>query len=162
MRTAIFPGSFDPVTLGHIDMIERASKMVDRLVVGVLCNNWKSPLFSAEERVNMIKEAVKHLDNVEVTSFDGMLVDFADACGARIIVRGLRTPADFEYESHWAQTNRIIRPHLDTLFLVTSVEYTNISSSAVREIAKYGEDVSAFVPPCVIEKLREKNQAKGE
>ncbi len=160
MKTAIYPGSFDPVTYGHIDIIKRSSAMVDRLIIGVLCNSSKSPLFSVEERVNMLKEVTKDIPNVEVTSFAGLLVDFADAYDAKIIVRGLRAVSDFEYELHWAQTNRAVRPHLDTLFLVTNVEYSCISSSAVRELTKYHGDVSMFVPPYVGLKLDEKLKLK--
>ena len=155
MRRAIYPGSFDPVTNGHIDVISRAAKMVDELVIGVLNNSSKSPLFSVDERVKMIKEATSDIPNVRVTGFTGLLVDFADSYDAKIIVRGLREVTDFEYEHHWAQTNRMLRPHLDTIFLVTSPEYSNISSSAVRELARYNCDVSMFVPACVNKKLSE-------
>ena len=156
MRRAIYPGSFDPVTNGHIDIIGRAAKIVDELIIGVLNNSSKSPLFSVEERVNMLKEVTGDIPNVKVTAFSGMLIDFADAYDAKIIVRGLRELSDFEYEHHWAQTNRMLRPHLDTIFLVTSPEYANISSSAVRELKKYNCDVSRFVPPYVNQKLLEK------
>ena len=156
MRRAIYPGSFDPVTNGHIDIISRAAQMVDELIIGVLNNSSKSPLFSVEERVNMLKEVTRDIPNVKVTGFTGMLIDFADSYDARIIVRGLREISDFEYEHHWAQTNRMLRPHLDTIFLVTSPEYANISSSAVRELTKYHCDVSKFVPPYVNQKLSEK------
>lgn len=155
MRKAIYPGSFDPVTNGHIDIITRASKMVDELIIGVLNNSSKSPLFSVDERVKMIQEATCHIPNVRVTGFTGMLIDFADSYDAKIIVRGLREVSDFEYEHHWAQTNRMLRPHLDTIFLVTRPEYANISSSAVRELAKYHCDVSMFVPPCVNKRISE-------
>ena len=156
MRTAIYPGSFDPVTRGHLDIIKRAAQMVDKLVIGVLNNSSKSALFSVEERVNMLKEVTKEIPNVEVTSFSGMLIDFADACGARIIVRGLRTVSDFEYELHWAQANHEIRPHLDTIFLVASAEHSFMSSSAVRELSAYHGEVGLFVPPYVEQKLHEK------
>ncbi len=162
MRTAIYPGSFDPVTYGHIDIIKRAADMVDRLCVGVLCNSSKSPLFSASERVNMLQEVVGYIPNVEIMSYDGLLVDFADYCDARIIVRGLRAVSDFEYELQWAQTNRTVRPHLDTLFLVTNVEYSYLSSSVVRELASYNGDVSNFVPEYVAEQLEKKLRNKGE
>ena len=160
MRTAIYPGSFDPVTYGHIDIIKRSAKMVDKLIIGVLSNSSKTPLFSVEERVNMLKEVTKDIPNVEVTSFAGLLIDFADACNAKIIVRGLRAVTDFEYELQWAQANRAVRPHLDTLFLVTNVEYSYLSSSAVRELARYHGDVSLFVPPYVEQKLDEKLDSK--
>ena len=153
MRTAIYPGSFDPVTRGHLDIINRAAQMVDKLVIGVLNNSSKTALFSVEERVNMLKEVTKDIPNVEVTSFSGMLIDFADACGARIIVRGLRTVSDFEYELHWAQANHAIRPHLDTIFLVASAGHSFMSSSAVRELSAYHGEVGLFVPPYVEQQL---------
>ena len=160
MTKAIYPGSFDPVTLGHVDIIRRSTEIVDELIVAVLTNSAKNPLFSVEERVNMLKEVTKDIPNVEVTSFAGLLVDFADAHDAKIIVRGLRAVTDFEYELQWAQTNRAVRPHLDTLFLVTNVEYSYLSSSAVRELTKYHGDVSLFVPPYVEQKLNEKLEQK--
>ena len=160
MRIAVYPGSFDPVTLGHMDIISRSSKLFDKLIVGVLVNSSKVPLFSAEERVNMIKGVVSEYANVEVRSFDGLLVEFARLCKATAVVRGLRAVTDFEYELQWAQANRAVRPHLDTLFLVTNVEYSYLSSSAVRELARYHGDVSLFVPPYVEQKLDEKLDSK--
>ena len=160
MAIAVYPGSFDPVTLGHLDIIERSAHMMDHLIVGVLQNNSKTPLFSVEERVKMLKEVTKDIPNVEVTSFAGLLIDFADACNAKIIVRGLRAVTDFEYELQWAQANRAVRPHLDTLFLVTNVEYSYLSSSAVRELARYHGDVSLFVPPHISQMLDEKLDSK--
>jgi len=156
MRTAVYPGSFDPVTNGHIDIIRRASSMVDRLVIGVLNNSAKSPLFSAEERVNMLEEVTKDIPGVEVTYFTGLLVDFAQSSNARIIVRGLRAVSDFEYELQWAQANRLLNPALDTLFLITDQNYSYLSSSTVRELAKYHADISKFVPPYVEQKVLEK------
>ena len=160
MKRAIYPGSFDPVTNGHVDIILRSSKIVDKLIVGVLNNSAKKSLFSVEERVSMLKELTKDLPNVEVTSFDGLLVDYMREIDASIIVRGLRAVTDFEYELQWAQANRAVRPHLDTLFLVTNVEYSYLSSSAVRELARYHGDVSLFVPPYVEQKLDEKLDSK--
>lgn len=156
MRTAIYPGSFDPVTYGHIDIIRRASAMVDKLIIGVLRNSTKTPLFSVEERVNMLREVTKGIDNVEIRSFDGLLIDFARNTNARIIVRGLRAVTDFEYELQLAQTNKAVYPEIDTLFLVTSVEYSYVSSSVVREVASYNGDISKFVPACVTKKLIDK------
>lgn len=156
MRTAIYPGSFDPVTYGHIDIIQRASAMVDKLIIGVLKNSTKTPLFSVEERVNMLREVTKGIDNVEICSFDGLLIDFARMTGARIIVRGLRAVTDFEYELQLAQTNKAVYPEIDTLFLVTSVEYSYVSSSVVREVASYHGDISKFVPACVTKRLIDK------
>ena len=156
MRTAVYPGSFDPVTLGHLDIIERSARIVDELVVGVLNNNSKNPLFSVEERVNMLKEVTSHLSNVRIESFDGLLVDFAVRCHANVVVRGLRAITDFEYELQMSQTNRIMCPKLDTIFLTTDLKYAYLSSSIVREVAYYGGDISAFVPAAIIERVLEK------
>ena len=156
MRIGVYPGSFDPVTLGHIDVICRSSKLVDKLIIGVLNNSAKRPLFSVEERVTMLEEATKDLDNVVVESFDGLLVDFADMKNANVIIRGLRAITDFEYELQIAQTNHKINPKVDTLFLTTSVEYSYVSSSVVREIGLYGGDISPFVPANVIDRVYEK------
>ena len=153
MKTAVYPGSFDPVTLGHLDIIERSSRIVDELVVGVLNNSSKNPLFSVEERVNMLKEVTSHLPNVRVESFGGLLVDFAARCHADVVVRGLRAITDFEYELQISQTNRIMRPGLDTIFLTTDLEYAYLSSSIVREVAQYGGDISAFVPEAIAERV---------
>ena len=156
MRAAIYPGSFDPVTFGHLDVIERSSKLVDQLIVGVLNNNTKSPLFSVDERVNMLKEATKGLINVEIISFSGLLVDFAQSHNIHIIVRGLRAITDFEFELQMAQTNRIINPDIDTIFLTTNLKYAYLSSSNVKEVAMYNGDISKFVPEFVINKVYEK------
>ena len=156
MKTAIYPGSFDPVTLGHVDIIERSSKIFDKVIVGVLRNSAKSPLFSEEERVNMLKYVTREFPNVEVTTFDGLLVDFARLNGANVIIRGLRAVTDFEYELQLAQMNRVIAPELDTLFLTTNLKYAYLSSSTVKEVAMYGGDISEFLDPEVAEKVREK------
>ncbi|SEW40581.1 pantetheine-phosphate adenylyltransferase [[Clostridium] fimetarium] len=156
MRAAIYPGSFDPVTFGHIDVIERSSKLVDQLIVGVLNNNTKSPLFSVDERVNMLKEATKDFGNVEIISFSGLLVDFAQSHNIHILVRGLRAITDFEFELQMAQTNRIINPDIDTIFLTTNLQYAYLSSSNVKEVAMYNGDISHFVPGFVINKVYEK------
>jgi len=156
MRAAIYPGSFDPVTFGHLDVIERSSKLVDQLIVGVLNNNTKSPLFSVDERVNMLKEATKGLSNVEIISFSGLLVNFAQSHNIHIIVRRLRAITDFEFELQMAQTNRIINPDIDTIFLTTNLKYAYLSSSNVKEVAMYNGDISKFVPEFVINKVYEK------
>ncbi|MCD2491112.1 pantetheine-phosphate adenylyltransferase [Lacrimispora sp. NSJ-141] len=156
MRIAVYPGSFDPVTLGHLDIIERSSKMVDELVVGVLNNSSKNPLFSVEERVTMLKEVTVHLQNVKVEAFDGLLVDFARQCGSKMVVRGLRAITDFEYELQMSQTNRIICPEMDTIFLTTDLKYAYLSSSIVREMARYGGNISAFVPASIVERVLKK------
>lgn len=146
MRIGIYPGSFDPITLGHLDVIERAAKLVDSLIIGVLNNSSKQPLFSAEDRVGMIKLVTAHIPNVKVEAFEGLLVDFAKERNASIVVRGLRAVTDFEYELQMAQTNSKISSQVDTIFLATNVKYAYLSSSVVREIAKYGGDISHFVP----------------
>ena len=150
MTAAIYPGSFDPVTLGHFDVIRRASKMFDRLIVSVLDNKAKNALFSVEERVSILKEVVKDLPNVEVDSFSGLLVDYARQKNIHISVRGLRAITDFEYELQIAQTNRLLsKGMLDTVFLTTSLEYAYLSSSGVKEIAAFGGDISPCVPDFV-------------
>jgi pantetheine-phosphate adenylyltransferase len=146
MKKAIYPGSFDPVTNGHMDMIQRASKIVDELVVGVLNNSAKNSLFSVEERVSMLKEMTRDMKNVTVDSFDGLMVDYMDEIGATIVVRGLRAVTDFEYELQIAQTNHKVNPKIDTIFLTTSLEYAYLSSTIVKEFASYGGDISNFVP----------------
>ena len=160
MNKAIYPGSFDPVTLGHLDIIERTSKMFDRVIIGVLNNKSKSPLFSVEERVNMLKEVTANLPNVEVQSFEGLLIDFVRKNDARVIVRGLRAITDFEYELQMAQTNRVIAPEVDTIFLTTNLKYSYLSSSIVKEIAEFDGEISAFLHPAVAEKVREKLTAR--
>ena len=156
MKTAIYPGSFDPLTFGHLDMIERSSKIVDELYVSVLRNSAKNPLFSTDERVSMIEEMTSHLPNVKVTAFDGLLVDYAGKIGANIIVRGLRAVTDFEYELQISQTNRIVNPDIDTIFLTTSLQYAYLSSTIVKEVASYNGDISKFVPEGIARKVYEK------
>lgn len=158
MKIAIYPGSFDPVTKGHLDIIERSAKMVDVLIVAVLNNNSKSPLFSVEERANMLVEVTKHIENVKIDSFRGLLVDYARRCNASIIIRGLRAVTDFEYELQMSQTNRIMDNEVDTIFLTTSLEYAYLSSSTVKEVAIYGGNVDKFVPEYVAGKIKEKVQ----
>lgn len=162
MKRAVYPGSFDPMTLGHLDVIKRASKMFDELIVSVLNNKEKSPLFSVEERVNIIKEAVKDLPNVQVDSFSGLLINYAASRDIHVAVRGLRAVTDFEYELQLAQTNRqLSNEALDTVFLTTSLEYAYLSSSGVKEIAYFGGDVSPCVPDFVAKLIYEKYQRKA-
>lgn len=156
MKTAIYPGSFDPTTFGHIDIIERASKIFDHLVVGVLNNQSKKPLFTVDERVSMLKTVTKDLPNVEITSFSGLLVDFAMAYDSHVVVRGLRAITDFEYELQMSQTNHILAPELDTVFLTTDLKYSYLSSTTVREVAGFHGDISAFVPELVEREMRKK------
>ncbi len=156
MIKGIYAGSFDPVTLGHLDIINRSAKMVDELYVSVLRNSEKNPLFSVDERVTMIKDATKDIPNVKVTSFDGLLVNYADEIGATVLVRGLRAVTDFEYELSIAQTNRVVNPNVDTIFLTTSLEFAYLSSTIVKEIASYGGDISKFVPEQLIDIIHNK------
>lgn len=156
MRRAVYPGSFDPVTFGHLDVIRRSSALVDELIVGVLNNNTKTPLFSVEERVKILLEVTKDISNVRVESFSGLSVDFVKNCNAGFLVRGLRAITDFEYELQMAQTNRIMNPEIDTIFLTTSLEYAYLSSSTVKEVAAYSGDISKFVPQVVVEHMRKK------
>lgn len=158
--TAVYPGSFDPVTYGHIDIIERASRICNKLVIGVLNNSKKTPLFSAEERVKMLQEVVKDIPNVEVKSFSGLTVDFARENDATVMIRGLRAVTDFEYELQISQTNRSIASDIDTIFFTTNLKYSYVSSSITKELAMYGADISNFVPPYVLEKVREKYKEK--
>ena len=158
MKKAIYPGSFDPPTLGHLDIIRRSAKMVDELVVGVLHNSAKNSLFSTEERVSMIKEITKEFPNVMVTSFDGLLVNYMKEIDATLIIRGLRAVTDFEYELQIAQTNRVEYPEVETIFLTTSLKYSYLSSTIVKEFASYGGDISKFVPPEFIDRIYAKYQ----
>ena len=156
MKKAIYPGSFDPLTLGHLDIIERSARIVDELVVGVLNNSAKNSLFSLDERVSMIKEMTDSMPNVTVTSFNGLLVDYMREIDATIIVRGLRAVTDFEYELQMAQTNTVLNNEIDTIFFTTSLEYAYLSSSTVKEAAYYGADISKLVPETVVNKVYDK------
>lgn len=153
MKRAIYPGSFDPVTNGHIDMIERSAKLVDELIVGVLNNSAKKSLFSVDERVSMLKELTSQFSNVRIDSFDGLLVDFAKRMDAPIVVRGLRAVTDFEYELQISQTNHEVYPEIETVFLTTRLEYAYISSTMVKEFASYGGNISHFVPQQIASRI---------
>ena len=153
--TAVYPGSFDPITKGHEDLIHRSLGFVDRIVVAVAVNVVKQPLFSFEERVALIRQCVPD-KRVEVQAFDGLLVDFAKQVGATVIVRGLRAVSDFEYEFQMALMNRNLGPHIETVFLVPAFDLTYLSSSLVREVARFGGDVSALVHPVVQQALKRK------
>ena len=160
MLRAIYPGSFDPVTNGHIDIIKRAAAISDELIVGVLQNKAKTPLFSVEERVIILREVTKNLKNVKIMTFEGLLIDFAAQMDAKVIVRGLRAITDFEYELQMSQTNRKLNADIETLFLTTSLEYSFLSSTTVKEVASFGGDISQFVPDFVAEKVTEKIREK--
>lgn len=159
MARALYSGSFDPVTLGHLDIIKRAANVFDEVIVAVLNNQAKNPLFSVQERVNMLEETTKEFPNVRVTSFQGLLVDFAKRENVNVIVRGLRAITDFEYELQMAQTNHELLPEVDTMFLTTNILYSYVSSTIVKEVASYQGDVSHFVPEYIEKKIHEKYQS---
>ena len=153
---AVYPGSFDPVTLGHLDIISRSAKIVDKLVVGILINSMKQPMFTMEERLMMLQETVSGLDNVEVQTFEGMTIDFARRNNAKVIIRGLRVISDYETEMQIAQVNRSIDPSIETMFLSTGLEYSFLSSTIAKEVAYYDAGVEKLVPPVVAKKFKEK------
>lgn len=153
MKIAICPGSFDPVTLGHLDIISRASRLFDKVIVAVLCNTNKNPSFTVEERIAFLKEVTKGYDNVEVDSFSGLLVDYAKEKGAVAVVKGLRAVSDFEYEFQMSMINKKLYPEVDTVYLNTSQDYMYLSSSVVKQIASFGGDISNFVPEIIHDKI---------
>jgi pantetheine-phosphate adenylyltransferase len=155
-RIAVYPGSFDPITNGHVDLIGRALRLFDELVVAVAVNPRKQSLFTFAERTEFIREAVGHCDRVRITSFNGLLVDHVRALGARTMLRGMRALADFEYEFQFAHMNRRLAPEMDSIFMMTSEENFYVSSSLVKEVASFGGDVSGLVPDCVDRALKER------
>ena len=166
MKIAIYPGSFDPVTLGHLDIIKRSAEKVDELIIGVLNNNTKNPLFSVDERVSMLKELVAEYLNVTVEAFTGLSVEFVKKKNANVIIRGLRAISDFDYELQMAQTNRKLYANADTMFLTTSLEYAYLSSTTVKEVAYFNGDITGFVPSSIIDRVynrvwENKNKQKG-
>lgn len=161
-KTAICPGSFDPITFGHMDIIRRASKMFDEVIVAVLDNSSKNCTFSVEERVSMIKDAVDGLPNVVADSFNGLLADYAKQKKASAIIKGLRAVSDFEYEFQMALVNHKLYPDVETVFLTTNAEYMFLSSSVVREVAAHGGDISQFVPEGIIKKVTEKCKERNK
>ncbi len=156
MRIAVYPGSFDPITNGHLDIIRRASGVYDKLIVGVLDNINKKPVFTALERVEMIKKVTADIDNVECGMFSGLLVDFAKANKASVIIKGLRTVADFEYEFQMALLNKALNPEFETMFLMTDMKYSYISSSMVKEVAKYHGELDGLVPAGIIDTVKQR------
>jgi len=153
---AIYPGSFDPITNGHLDLISRGSRLVERLVVAVLSNQSKHPLFSVEERLEMLREAVKPYPNVQVASFNGLLVDYASSQGASMILRGIRAVSDYELEWQMALMNRRLRPEIETVFLTAGEDYSFISSNLVKEVVSLGGNISGIVPPLVEARLKKR------
>lgn len=156
MKLAICPGSFDPVTIGHLDIIGRARKIFDHVIVAVMVNPEKHTMFTTEERIALIQKCTKDMDDVEVVSFDGLLADYAKMRGATAIVKGLRAMSDFEYEFQQALTNRKLNPELETVFMITRAENMFLSSSIVKQIAGFGGDVSNFVPACILDDIKER------
>lgn len=160
MRTAVYPGSFDPVTKGHIDVIERSLKLFDRIIVAVGDNPGKRPLFSTKERLEMLKESTKHLKNLEIGSFSGLLLDYVKSQKAKVIIRGLRAVSDFEFEFQRALMNRVVDENIETVFIMTKEHYVYLNSSIVKEIAMFNGSLDDFVPKFVEKKLREKFSRK--
>ena len=156
MRIAVYPGSFDPITNGHLDIIERASKIFDKVIVGVLNNKNKQPRFTSEERVMLIRKVTGHLQNVETASFNGLLVDFAKEHSASVIIKGLRTVNDFEYEFQMALLNKTLDNDCETMFMMTNSKYSYISSSMVNELAGYKGDLAGLVPTDIIQYIKDK------
>ena len=156
MVKAVYPGSFDPITNGHMDIINRTAKVVDELIIGVSTNSAKNHMFSLDERIEIIKEATKDIKNVTVIKFEGLTVECAKKLGASVIIRGLRAVTDFENEMQLAQTNHHIDSDIDTMFFVTSLEYAFLSSTIVKELAMYGSDISKLVPEIVVKRISEK------
>ncbi|RUM77336.1 MAG: pantetheine-phosphate adenylyltransferase [Candidatus Thioglobus sp.] len=155
-KIAIYPGSFDPITNGHIDLIRRASTLFDKVIVGITQNSKKAAFLNIDDRIQTTKTALKNIDNIEVLSFDTLLVDFANAQNAQVILRGLRAVSDFEYEFQLSGMNKHLNPNIETLFMTPAEQYANISSSLVREILTLGGDISAFVPKSVEDHLKSK------
>ncbi len=156
LRIAVYPGSFDPITNGHLDIVKRASRLYDKVIIGVLDNSSKKPMFSSLERKEMIDENIKDMPNVSCDVFSGLLVDFAKQNGATVIVKGLRTVADFEYEFQMALLNKALNPEYETMFMMTDSKYSYISSSMVKEVAKYNGELDGLVPHNVILKIKDK------
>ncbi len=155
-KTAVYPGSFDPITNGHLDIIKRASKIFDKLYVSILTNSAKTSAFSLEERLDMIRRVTAEYDNVEVDSFSGLLVNYLNEKNAAIVVRGLRAVSDFEYEFQMALTNHKLEKNIETLFMMTSAKYSYLSSSIVKEVARYGGNLEELVPDCLVREIADK------
>lgn len=156
MRVGIYPGTFDPLTLGHIDIIKRSAKMVDKLVIAVLSNASKTPMFTLDERMEIIRKAMAHMENVEIQQFHGLLIDYAKKLNANVVFRGLRGVMDFEYELQMAQTNRCMSEELDTIFLATNVNYAFISSTLVKEVIRHDGPVEKLIPAEIVDDVKAK------
>jgi pantetheine-phosphate adenylyltransferase len=156
MRTVIYPGSFDPLTNGHLDIVHRAARLFDKVIVAVAKNESKNPLFSMSDRLGLVRQSVTELPNVEVDSFEGLLVEYVEANGGQAIIRGLRAVSDFEFEFQLALMNRKLNERVETIFMMPKDTYTFLSSRIVKEIARLGGDVQSFVPPAVVKALRKK------
>ena len=158
IRKAIFAGSFDPITNGHLDLIERASKLFDELQIGVLYNPNKKGLFTFEERVKLIEDCTKHIDNIKVVSFDGLLVDYCEQNNIQTLVRGIRNSADVEYELQMAHMNRELNSNIETIILPTTTKYSYVSSSLIKELLKFGANIENLVPKVIVEELKKKSK----
>ncbi len=156
MSSAIYPGSFDPVTNGHLDIIERTAAIFDKVTVAILVNSSKTPTFTVDERIDMLKKATAHIPNVEIEFFDGLLVDFVRSKGAKVIIKGLRAVSDFEYEFQMAMLNKSVAPDIETLFMMTGNKYSYLSSSIVKELGRLGATVDEFVPQAIMDNVTEK------
>ena len=156
MSSAIYPGSFDPVTNGHLDIIERTAAIFDKVTVAILVNSSKTPTFTVDERIDMLKKATAHISNVEIEFFDGLLVDFVRSKGAKVIIKGLRAVSDFEYEFQMAMLNKSVAPDIETLFMMTGNKYSYLSSSIVKELGRLGAPVDEFVPQAIMDNVTEK------
>ena len=156
MSSAIYPGSFDPVTNGHLDIIERTAAIFDKVTVAILINSSKTPTFTIEERIDMLKKATAHIPNVEIEFFDGLLVDFVRSKNAKVIIKGLRAVSDFEYEFQMAMLNKSVAPDIETLFMMTGNKYSYLSSSIVKELGRLGAPVEEFVPQAIMDNVTEK------
>lgn len=161
MAVAVCPGSFDPVTLGHFDIISRASQLFDKVIVAVLVNPSKHPAFTADERKELLQKVFEGVDNIEITTFDGLLVNFVEEKGADVIIKGLRAVSDFEYEFQMALANKKLNEKTETIFLPSSGENMFLSSSVIKQIAQFGGDISAFVPQCVCEDIKTRLDKRG-
>ena len=160
MKIAIYPGSFDPITKGHLDILKTGAEIFDKVIIAVARNSDKKGFLTVEERVQLIKDSVSDLENVEVDSFEGLTIEYAKKRDAKVLIRGLRAVSDFEYELQMSQTNHKIEPEIETLFLTTSLEFSFLSSTTVKEVASFGGDITQFVPEVIVKKIKEKMEER--